>query len=303
MDIRPPHPRDYSGSSRIIENTIITLSDWFEYHDPTPKLNKIFGPITSNSTLINGLGHYPGGPKSPLSVFNVEKGKRCRFRIIGLSCDPAYKFSIDGHTMTIIEADDIETVPETVDSLPVLAGQHYSVVVCANQPVDNYWIRAPNNFANQMFAGGLSQAILRYNGVPDEDPTSTLGPYILPFNEGKLASLLSIPVPGFPEIGKADVHINLLATTVDGIFRVNNVTYHNPLTPVLLQMLSGAQHPSDLLPSGSVYELPSNKVVELTLPYTGSLFGGTVSALWANWPSNPTPSSCSSAASANRRTS
>ncbi|KAG1892974.1 Cupredoxin, partial [Suillus fuscotomentosus] len=128
----------------------------------------------------------------------------------------------------------------------------------------------------QTFAGGLSQAILRYNGTPAEDLMSTPGPYILPFNEGKLASLLSIPVSGFPEVGKADVHINLLATTVNGILKVNNVTYHNPPTPVLLQMLSGAQHPSDLLPGGSVYELPSNKVVEIALPNTGLLFGGPV---------------------------
>ncbi|KAG1788699.1 Cupredoxin [Suillus plorans] len=82
--------------------------------------------------------------------------------------------------MTIIEADGIETVPETVDSLPVLAGQRYPVVVYANQPVDNYWVRAPSDFANQTFAGGLSQAILRYNGAPDEDPMSTPGPYKLP---------------------------------------------------------------------------------------------------------------------------
>lgn len=176
--------------------------------------------------------------------------------------------------MTIIEADGIETMPETVDSLPVLAGQRYSVVVVANQLVDNYWIRAPTNQPNQTFEGGLNQAILRYNGAPDEDPTSTPGPYILPFNEGRLAPLLSMPVPGFPEIGKADVNINLLATTVNGVFRVNNVSYHNPPTPVLLQMLSGAQHPSDLLPSGSVYELPANKVVEIAFPNTGLALGG-----------------------------
>ncbi|KAG1764139.1 laccase [Suillus occidentalis] len=254
------------------ENTIITLSDW--YHDPTPKLNKIFGPITSNSTLINGRGRYHGGPKAPLSVINVEQGKRYRFRIIGLSCDPSYNFSIDGHTMTIIEADGIETVPETVDSLPVLAGQRYSVVVHANQPVDNYWIRVPFNLPNQTFVGGLNSAVLRYSGAPDEDPMSTPGPYIFPFDEGKLASLLNIPVPGVPEIGKADVLINLLASTVNGVFKINNVSYHNPPTPVLLQMLSGARHPSDLMPSGSVYELPPNKVIEITFPNTGLAFGG-----------------------------
>ncbi|KAG2144577.1 laccase, partial [Suillus clintonianus] len=268
-DPEDPHKDLYDVDD---ENTVITLSDW--YHDPTTVLNKIIGPITYNSTLINGLGRYPGGPQSPLSVINVEQGKRYRFRIIGLSCDPSFNFTIDGHPMTIIEADGIETVPETVDLLPVYAGQRYSVVVHANQSVDNYWVRASTNFPNQTFVGGLNQAILRYKGAPDEDPTSSGGPYVLPFNEAKLASLSNTPAPGFPEIGKADVNINLVAGNVNGLFTINEHTYHNPPIPVLLQMLSGAQHPADLLPNGSVYELPPNKVVEITIPETGAAPGG-----------------------------
>ncbi|KAG1776594.1 laccase [Suillus placidus] len=254
------------------ESTVVTISDW--YHDPTTVLNKIIGPVTNNSTLINGLGRYPGGPMSPLSVINVEQGKRYRFRVLGLSCDPSWNFTIDGHTMTIIEADGVETVPETVDKLPVFAGQRYSVVVHANQPVANYWVRALPNLGNQSFADGLNQAILRYKGAPEEDPTSSAGPSVLPFNEAKLASLMSFPVPGVPEIGKADVNINLVAGNVNGLFTINNVSYHSPPTPVLLQMLSGAQHPSDLLPIGSVIELPPNKVVEITIPETGAAPGG-----------------------------
>src|SRR6267154_6416061 len=157
---------------------IPNLTRSFRYHDPSNKLNKIMGPITNNSTLINGLGRYPGGPMSPLAVINVEPGKRYRFRILGLSCDPSYNFTIDGHSMTVIEADGVETVPVMVDFLPVLPGQRYSVVVHANQPVNNYWVRAQPNLPNQTFAG----AILRYNNASDEDPTSTPGPYLLPFN-------------------------------------------------------------------------------------------------------------------------
>lgn len=40
--------------------------------------------------------------------------------------------------MTIIEADGIETEPLVVDSLTIYAAQRYSVVVNADQPVDNY---------------------------------------------------------------------------------------------------------------------------------------------------------------------
>ena len=53
----------------------------------------------ANSTLINGLGRYAGGPKSPLAVINVSPKKRYRFRLISISCDPNFTFSIDGHNM------------------------------------------------------------------------------------------------------------------------------------------------------------------------------------------------------------
>src|SRR6266702_7310118 len=113
------------------------------YHPPSPKMYR--GPFTPNSTLINGLGRYGGGPLSPLAVVNVEHGKRYRFHIVGASCDPWFNFTMDGHPMTVIETDGIETEPLVVDSLPVFAGQRYSVVVNANQTVGNYWIRALSN--------------------------------------------------------------------------------------------------------------------------------------------------------------
>ena len=43
-------------------------------------------------------------------------------RLLSFSCDPNYVFSIDGHNMTIIEADGAETKPHTVDSLKIFAG-------------------------------------------------------------------------------------------------------------------------------------------------------------------------------------
>lgn len=40
--------------------------------------------------------------------------------------------------MTIIEADGVETQPLTVDSLTIFAAQRYSIIVNADQAVDNY---------------------------------------------------------------------------------------------------------------------------------------------------------------------
>jgi FtsP/CotA-like multicopper oxidase with cupredoxin domain len=46
-----------------------------------------------------------------------------RLRLVSISCDPAYNFSIDSHQLTIIEADGINVQQLTVDSLEIFAGK------------------------------------------------------------------------------------------------------------------------------------------------------------------------------------
>ena len=95
-----------------------------------------------NSTLINGKGRYFGGPSVPLAVVNVLRSRRSvlhlplrikmyltrrtmksyRLRLVSISCDPAYKFSIDGHQLTVIEVDGTNVQPLLVDSLEIFAG-------------------------------------------------------------------------------------------------------------------------------------------------------------------------------------
>ena len=234
------------------------------------------GPFTANSTLVNGLGRYGTGPLSPLAVINVEQGKRYRFRVVGASCDPWFNFTIDGHPMTVIETDGIEVEPFVVDSIPVFAGQRYSVVVTANQTVGNYWLRALSNHPNETFEGGQNSAIFRYAGAPDEDPTTEHGPYVLPYDETMAHPLINPGAPGIPEPGQADVNINLIPGLVDGKYTINGVPYADPPLPVLLQILTGAQHPSTLLPNGSVYELPYGKVIEVSMPATELAFDGAL---------------------------
>ncbi len=52
-----------------------------------------------------------------------------RFRLIAMACNPYYTFSIDGHNMTIIEVDGVNSQPLLIDSLNIYAGQRYSFVV------------------------------------------------------------------------------------------------------------------------------------------------------------------------------
>jgi hypothetical protein len=85
--------------------------DLTRYHFPSPQVPII--PPAANSTLINGLGRFAGGPDSPLAIVNVSSGKRYRFRLISISCDPSFIFSIDGHNMVscLIQSRIIQVYP------------------------------------------------------------------------------------------------------------------------------------------------------------------------------------------------
>ncbi|KAG2346682.1 laccase [Suillus weaverae] len=247
-------------------STVITLSDW--YHVVAPVLRHIIG-TTANSSLINGLGRYAGGPASDLAVISVEQGKRYRLRLVAMSCDPNFQFSIDGHNFTVIEADGVLTEPLVVDQLQIFAGQRYSVVLVADKPVGNYWMRSLPNLLGASFVGGTNSAILRYQGAPQVDPITVNTPAQNQLAETNLHALINPGAPGIPGYGNADINLNLQVSNVGGTFYVNGVAFKPPTVPVLLQILSGAQDPSQLLPNGSVIVLEANKVVELTLSTTG----------------------------------
>ncbi|KAJ7353692.1 laccase A [Mycena albidolilacea] len=254
-DPKDPARHMYAG-------TVLTLSDWYHYNSfHAPKAGTPF----PNSTLINGLGRYPNGPLSELAVVNVSHGKRYRFRLVSLSS------SMD--TLDIIEVDSVAHQPLLVDSLEIYPGQHYSFVLTANQAVSNYWIRArpispgPIQGMYQGFVNGTNSAILqyiRYSGAPKHEPKPvTLPASKYPLVETSLHPLVPSKVPGKHAPGAADVNLHL---------DISFNTYASPQIPVLLQLLSHTHTAQELLPKGSVYELPRDKVIEVTIP--GGSIGG-----------------------------
>jgi FtsP/CotA-like multicopper oxidase with cupredoxin domain len=56
------------------------------------------------------------------SFANVVPLDSYRLRLVSISCDPNFVFSIDGHNMTIIEVDGQNHQPLTVDSIQIFAG-------------------------------------------------------------------------------------------------------------------------------------------------------------------------------------
>ncbi|KAK0454042.1 Cu-oxidase-domain-containing protein [Desarmillaria tabescens] len=253
------------------ESTIIQLGDW--WHNSTLPMIQQFeatGIIpVSDSGTVNGIGRFNGGPELDWSVINVVPGKRYRFRIINESARNVFTFSIDKHSLTVIEADGEELTPSVVDKIDMLAGQRYSVVVHANQRVDNYWINAPYvggsplNNLNQNAT--LSRAILRYAGAPRRDPTTpmTLGPANgVSLVEGNLRPLVPEPAP------PADVNITLEFVNIAGkaIWNVNNVSYVPPVVPTLMKVIEGEVEASDFNETENTFILPANKTIQITFP-------------------------------------
>ncbi|KAF9459177.1 laccase 1 [Collybia nuda] len=264
-DPMDPHKHLYDIDD---ESTIITLADWYHVSSRSPDLK------IPESTLINGKGRtrYDVGRKIALSVINIHSNKRYRFRLIGMACEASFNFSIDKHSMTIIEADGENTLTHEVDSIRIYAGQRYSVVVHANQPIDNYWIRADPSGLLAGFDSGRNSAILRYAGAPQTEPHFVQPPPSRkPLHEVDLRALTDVTVPGLPFPGGVDrpVHLKIGFNAMAWRFLMNNHSFIPPSAPALLQIISGAKTVQELMPKGSYYELKRGEVVELSLPGVG----------------------------------
>jgi len=134
--------------------------------------------------LLTDLGATQGDPSQTLLLLMLNMASATTGSVwlgcpaIPISCSPS------GHNLTVIEADGILTEPHVVDSLQVFAGQRYSVIMNATQPIGNYWIRAlPNVPFGANFAGGLNSAILRYSGAPNQDSTTNHTTGVIPLLE------------------------------------------------------------------------------------------------------------------------
>uniref|UniRef100_A0A182JBL4 Uncharacterized protein n=1 Tax=Anopheles atroparvus TaxID=41427 RepID=A0A182JBL4_ANOAO len=111
-----------------------------------------------DSVLINGRGRYfneKTGTRAaaPLTVYQVEYGKRYRFRLISSGSQYCpFQLQIQNHSMLIISTDGGTVQPEhTVDTLVSISGERFDFVLTANQLPGNYWVRVRAiGFCDQM---------------------------------------------------------------------------------------------------------------------------------------------------------
>ncbi|KAI9342663.1 Cupredoxin [Obelidium mucronatum] len=206
--------------SKYDYDVTITLSDFFHYGSDYI-LNTLF--FNENNTLayepipeaglIGGVGQYNctftknKGCKSnnPLKRYNVIPGKRYRLRLINTAAQAHYNFSIDGHDLTVIEADGSYTNPTIVNEISIHSAQRYSVILTAKAAVSNYWIRAVmfDTWGPEFIVNGLNmdvRAILSYNGASTTtSPKSLKQTQVVPLDPWFLGELNGITEADLPD--------------------------------------------------------------------------------------------------------
>ena len=141
------------------------------------------GPVPYFSGLINGKGRHADVPynKTRLSIFTVEHGKTYRFRLVGAQGLYAYRFSIDGHKLTVVGTDGYWLEPvKDVDFIIIHTGERYDFLLSANNTngsINNYWMRAETleihytsgSEPPYQSLGHVAEAILHYKQPGEED--------------------------------------------------------------------------------------------------------------------------------------
>lgn len=169
----------------------------------------------------------------------------------------------------------------------------------SNRP-DAYWIRSQPerleytfkiredsgaNYTIPHWGNNTNVAILRYTNSPNLFPSTPADvdvPVLTrPLIEGNLQPIHEEAAPGIPELGKADVNIELKSVfnaSGNGLFEINHASFESPDVPLMLQIMSGGGNAMDLLPKGSVIPLPRDKVIEVRIQGTERHSGGPVSS-------------------------
>ncbi|KAL2611240.1 hypothetical protein R1flu_022932 [Riccia fluitans] len=182
-------------------------------------------------------------PQCQPYVLPVTAGKTYRLRIASVASLSALNFILEGHNMTVVEADGNYVEPVVVDNLDLYSGESYSVLFTANQdPTRNYWAGLNVRGRKPLTPTGL--AILNYLPNPSTLLPTTPTPVSPLWNDYNLSlaqaqqikahSSLEIP---FNEWSGSDRTISLLNTQnkLNGVnkWAINNVTLVPLSTPYL----------------------------------------------------------------------
>ncbi|KAL4645430.1 hypothetical protein ACB092_02G234600 [Castanea dentata] len=239
----------------------IILTDWFHkstYEQATGLSSIPFVWVGEpQSLLIQGKGKFncssasltadtcnTSNPECSPYAITIIPGKTYRLRVASLTALSALSFQIEGHNMTVVEADGHYVEPFVVKNLFIYSGETYSVLIKADQdPSRNYWMttnvvgRPPNTTQGLGFLNYYPNHPRR--SPPTVPPTGPIWNHTAP----RLAQSLAIKahhdfvVTPPTTSDRAIVFLNT-QNRINGYvhWSVNNVSFTLPNTPYLIAL-------------------------------------------------------------------
>ncbi|KAF7129359.1 hypothetical protein RHSIM_Rhsim10G0157600 [Rhododendron simsii] len=255
----------------------IILTDW--YHKSTYELATGLSSLDFDwvgepqSLLIHGKGrfncsglksdHYDATNSecSPY-VITVVSGKTYRLRIGSLTSLAALSFEIEGHNMTVVEADGHNVEPFVVKNLFIYSGETYSVLIKADQaPTRNYWAVSKVVSRKSTTPNGL--AIFNYypnhprRSPPTVPPVGPAWDDVVPrLAQGEAMKARQGYILPPPQTWDRVIVMLNTQNKINGYTRwsVNNVSYNLPHTPYLIAVKDRMNHVFDQTPPPDGYD-------------------------------------------------
>ncbi|TID18280.1 laccase-like multicopper oxidase [Venturia nashicola] len=152
------------------------LQDWSHQSvDALYREHALTGNTIMDNGLINGTNVYGNNATGQRFSINFVEGTSYRLRLVNVAVESHFKFSIDNHTMTVIEADWVPIVPYTTTTLNIATGQRYDVIIKADQGAiaTDFWMRAIPQFACSPNSSKNNIKGVVHYGSSSETPTTT----------------------------------------------------------------------------------------------------------------------------------
>lgn len=246
----PREKRDYD-----VDVGPIMISDW--YHQEYLELVEAVmapngGLVLSDNNLINGKNNFncstlastdttTCNSAAGLSKFTFQRGKTHRLRLINSGAEALQRFSIDGHTLTVIAYDFIQIQPYDTKVVTLGIGQRADVLVKANGKLDSYWMRANISTPCSLNNNAPNALAAVYYGKADQtkQPASTAwdvpDPATCANDDLSITKpLMKVPLPNADLTYDFEITVGRNASGVN-LFSFDNVTFRtNYNSPTLL---------------------------------------------------------------------
>ncbi|KAF3067162.1 Laccase-1 [Daldinia childiae] len=142
----------HTYGSVILKSYLNSTSKWVDWESGVEPLadNVLLNGQNTYNCSVTSTTYAPSADQpfentctgGQLYTTKVRRGKTARLRLINASSFLSYWFSIDNHTISIVELDGVEIEPISARGVYLNLGQRASVILTADQEPGSYYVRA-----------------------------------------------------------------------------------------------------------------------------------------------------------------